>query len=352
MSKQPNVTLIGGFVAGAIVLLIAGLLVFGSGKLFSQTGKYVLFFEGSVKGLNVGAPVDFRGVRVGSVTNVQVVFNSEDVSLRIPVFIEIDPNRLTLSAVGAESSKKGVPAGKNTMDLLVERGLRASLTMQSLVTGLLSVDLDFHPDMSPRYAGIQTGYPELPTIPSRLEKLTKTLDQIPIDELIEKIQSAISGIDRFVNSPKLEEALVSLSGVLSNGQNFVKNFDTRSERVIMEMNKLLRELNSQVGPLATELRAGVKDTRTLVGSMNTNFDRVSASADLTLKTAQEALKRADSSLSTVQGMLNDRSGLGFQLSEIMDQFADTARSIRALTDYLDRHPEALIRGKRNQEDKK
>ena len=68
MSKQPNVTIIGAFVAGAVFLVITGLLVFGSGKFFSQTKKFVLFFEGSVKGLNVGAPVDFRGVRVGSVT--------------------------------------------------------------------------------------------------------------------------------------------------------------------------------------------------------------------------------------------------------------------------------------------
>ena len=144
------------------------------------------------------------------------------------------------------------------------------------------------------------GYPELPTIPSRLEVLTKTFEQIPLDELVAKVQATISGIDRFVNSPKLEEALVSLNGVLSNGQTLVKNFDTETQRLTMEMNKLLKELNAQVGPLAVELRAGVKDTRTLVGTMNTSFAQVSASTDSTLKVAQEALKRADSTLSTVR----------------------------------------------------
>ena len=106
MSKQANTKLIGGFVIGAVVLIMAGILLFGSGKLFSHQKKFVLFFEDSVKGLNIGSPVDFRGVNIGTVTDIKIVLNKKDLSLRIPVFIEIEPKRIALQHGDGERAEK------------------------------------------------------------------------------------------------------------------------------------------------------------------------------------------------------------------------------------------------------
>jgi paraquat-inducible protein B len=350
MSKQANVTLIGAFVAGAIVLVVTGLLVFGSGRLFSNTKKFVLFFDGSIKGLNVGAPVDFKGVRVGSVIGIRVLFKQDDLSLRIPVFIEIDPKRL--SEYMPEVGVTKLPGSRPIIELLVEQGLRAQLVTQSLVTGLLSVDLDFHPDKPATYVELELGYPELPTVPSQLEAITKVLENLPLEDIVEKFHSALSGIDRLVNSPKLDEAITNLNGVLADGQKLVKNFDSQAQRVGEDAHKLLVELNRQAGPLATELRGGVQDTRAFIGKLDKNIVPVATSLEQTLKTAQAALKQAETTLASVDGMFNERSGLTVELSAMLNELSGAARSIRVLSDYIERHPEALIRGKRPEDGKR
>jgi paraquat-inducible protein B len=116
MAKRSNPKLIGGFVIGAIALLIAGILAFGGGQYFSRKEKGVLFFEGSLAGLDVGSPVTFRGVPVGSVTGIVIEYDVTTQSLHIPVYIEVDPQKFEIVS-GARSTKN--------IQELVARGLRA-----------------------------------------------------------------------------------------------------------------------------------------------------------------------------------------------------------------------------------
>src|SRR5262249_3736648 len=136
MAKRSNPKLIGVFVVGAIVLVIAGVLAFGGMQLFTQKGKFVLFFQGSLAGLNVGSPVTFRGINIGSVTNVVIQYDIATQHLRIPVFIEIDPTELQVYG-GERNPIKNLQA-------LVKRGLRAQLQTVSLVTGQTSINFDIH----------------------------------------------------------------------------------------------------------------------------------------------------------------------------------------------------------------
>jgi paraquat-inducible protein B len=161
MSKPASKALIGGFVVGAIGLVIAGVLIFGSAKFLQETFKFVMYFEGSVKNLNVGSPVVFRGVKIGTVTDILLRYDPEDMSIKIPVIIEIEPDRVEV--IGGIPRE---PDPELTISELVERGLRAMLQMQSFVTGQLMVELDFHPDKPIKLVGGDTGYPEIPTIPS------------------------------------------------------------------------------------------------------------------------------------------------------------------------------------------
>src|SRR4029450_3146564 len=172
MGSKINPTTIGAFVVGAIVLLIAGGLLFGGGKFFQEKLPYVLFFDSSVEGLNVGAPVVFRGVQVGQVTAISAIADPQTFDVRIKVKIELVRGVIKVGADGQrfQDQRQGV-AG------LIQKGARASLRMQSFVTALLYVALDFFPDPPIRLRGLDPTVPELPTIPSDMDQLKSTLQQ-------------------------------------------------------------------------------------------------------------------------------------------------------------------------------
>src|SRR5262245_29953078 len=171
MAKRSNAKLIGVFVVGAIMLVIAGVLAFGGMQLFTQKGRFVLFFQGSLAGLSVGSPVTFRGVTIGSVTNVVIQYDIATQRLRIPVFIELDPTEFQVYG-GERNPQKNLRA-------LVERGLRARLETVSLVTGQTSVNFDIHKDAPPAVSqNPDMGVPELPTMPSEFDVLKASLSNL------------------------------------------------------------------------------------------------------------------------------------------------------------------------------
>src|SRR4030095_15830462 len=164
MGSKINPTTIGAFVVGAIVLVIAGVLLFGGGKFFQEKRPYVMFFDSSVEGLNVGAPVIFRGVQVGQVTDIAALADHKAFTLVIRVQGESGPG--AIKVIGGP-----LPDPRQAVEGLIQKGARASLRMQSFVTGVLYVAFDFHPDTPIRRLGLDPAYPELPTIPSDLDQL-------------------------------------------------------------------------------------------------------------------------------------------------------------------------------------
>lgn len=186
MSKKANKTLIGAFVVGAVMLLILSLVVFGSGRFFRRTNKYVLFFEGSVKGLAVGAPVTFRGVKIGTVKDISLVYDPSSRFAFIPVIIETEPHRI-----------KGAPLihNRENIQYLIKTGLRAQLDMQSFLTGQLAVVLDFFPDKPARFLGLIKEYPEIPTVPSPLGELQKNISDIPLKDIALNLQESMRSLN-------------------------------------------------------------------------------------------------------------------------------------------------------------
>lgn len=327
MSKKASKSLIGAFVLGAITLAVAGVVIFGSGKFFKKTYKFVLFFEGSVKGLNVGAPVIFRGVKVGQVTNINLRFNLKDLSIIIPVYIEIDPEKAMVAGGGLE---KGA-----YLKAMIEKGLRAQLQMQSFVTGQLVVNLDFYPDKPIRLVGTEKRYPEIPTISTPLEELTKTLQDLKLDETVKKLESAIGGIDRVVNSPELKQSIVSLNQVL-------RSIDT-----------LAKDIDSRIVPVASSIKetseaargAFIQAEKTLALKEGVPGEIAQGIRD-TLKAANVTLEEAQKAVAGVRRVADQNANLGYDLSRTLEEISALSRSLRSLTDYLERHPEALIKGKK------
>jgi paraquat-inducible protein B len=327
MSKKANKTLIGAFVLGALVLIVAGVIVFGGGKFFQRTQKYVMFFQGSVKGLQVGAPVTFRGVKIGEVTDIVLQLYSRNMAVLIPVYVEIDPSRFKTD-VKATRKYEYTKA-------LIAKGLRARLEMQSFVTGLLQIGIDFYPDKPARLVGLEKKYPEIPTIPTTMEELTKTIEKLPLKEITEKLNSTLEGMNKFVNSPELHDSITSLNHMLKNTDTLVRNVDTQ-----------LKPLTASLTSTSDAARGTlVQAEKTL--KMNEGVPgEIASELKETLKASRLTLEEAQKTMQGLRQIADQNANIGYDISRSLEQMAALSRSLRSLADYLDRHPEALIKGKK------
>ena len=289
MSKA-NPVIIGAFVVGGLVLAIAGVIVFGSGRLFSNTMTFVLYFPGTVDGLAVGAPVKLKGVEIGSVTDIRLRFGAAQVGeltreevvqgIRIPVIIEIDRDKLYSEGVGLRDM-----SNPEQLRQLIDLGLRAQLNTQSLVTGLLFIQLSFQPDQPPVLV-LPPGSlpPEIPTIPTSLAQLqaelqsvVQKLQEMHFDELVKSAIATFDGITKLVQEPGLQRTIAGLPDTLTN------------------LNETLTGVR--------ELAAGA-----------------------------ETLTSAD-------------GRLAIDASTALGELTNAARSIRLLADSLEKNPSAIVRGR-------
>ena len=228
MGKKANPAVIGGFVVGAAALAVAGVLIFGSGQFLKERMSWVSYFPGAVDGLQVGAPVTFKGVRVGQVTDIKVTLDTRDDVVRIPVSWDLEPDSMAFvgmsAAEVAEIQAKRAEGDRPYISLLIKRGLRAQLQLQSFVTGQKVIQLDFFPDTPINLVGgdREGKVREFPTTPSGTEKLTKTIENLPIDELFTDARNTLQGIDRLVRSidsqviPATHATLEKAQGTLSS----------------------------------------------------------------------------------------------------------------------------------------
>ena len=312
MARQPNKTLIGAFVVGAVALAVAALFIFSSGKLFKETRTFVLYFDGSLKGLDVGAPVNFKGIKIGSVTDIKVEFTSEDFTdIQIPVLVEVEPDMIQESSALVKKQdyqqwrerRAAMQKAGQVIKSMIDRGLRAQLVSQSMVTGKLMIQLDFYPDKPARFVATDGEHVEIPTIPSRLDEIAKAIEEVPFKELIAKATLTIDGIERLVNAPELKDTIVTL-------------------------------------------RETVQDLRSLIKNLDGGVGQLTSNVESTLNKTSDALVQATNTLTVVQKELQDTTPvIRYELANSLKELADAARSLNALTDYLQRNPESLLRGK-------
>jgi paraquat-inducible protein B len=327
MSKGASKTLIGGFVVGGVALLLVAVLIFGSGKIFSQKVKLVMFFEESVSGLSLGAPVVFRGVTIGSVVGVELWNYPQQLKVVIPVYIEVDPARFKVMG-----EHQGIDM---TFKRQIEKGLRAQIKMQSLVTGQLMIYADFFPGKPIRLVGAERRYPEIPTIPSGTEEVMKALEKIPVHEIAMKATKALDGIERLINAPETREMAGTLNATLKDFQKAVGDIRT-----------LARNVDAQVGPLAAETKGTLGDTRNLIKGADKEILPLAAGLKKTLDEAGGVLGEARLMLKKASALVSDESVLSAEVLNTLDEMNRTMRSIQLLAEYLNQHPDALLRGKR------
>ena len=301
MSRRANPSVIGAFVLGAVVLGLAAVLVFGSGRFFEQRDPFVLYFDSSVKGLELGSPVIFQGVEVGTVTSISAVINRIEHTVAVPVYIELVGGRVQI--IG----ERGDPVTGVNME--IEAGLRARLKSLSLITGKLYIDLDYYPDKPAVFKRFDPDTPEIPTISTELEEIRATagefikeLRRLPLSELFEKLASAVRGVDKLVNKPELDRAIDELQGALSEARG------------------TLTKLNARVDPLADSAVGALEEVRT-------------------------ALQQVDAAVVDVGSLVEPGSPLQYQLIAALQELERAARSVRVLADGISQQPDSIIFGK-------
>jgi paraquat-inducible protein B len=323
MAKPASKTLIGAFVVGAVALVVAAIALFGSGKFFADRPKFVMYFSGSVNGLEIGSPVQFRGVKIGQVIGIAATVD-KNLSVLIPVYVEFNPDSLTVpDELRREMKRRSYPF----IQKFIGKGLKAQLRMKSLITGQLYVALDFYPDKPTRILGLLKSYPEIPTIPSTSDVLMAELEQIPLREIANKLLKVSEGVERIVNSPELIGSVKKLDADLKSLGDLIRNIDT------------------EVKPLT----ASIKDTSGAARGAFTQAEKTLAFNDGTpgkmAENLQKTLDGMRETLSSYKILAERNTNIGYDLSKTLQEIEAASRSIRSLTDYLERHPEALVKGK-------
>jgi paraquat-inducible protein B len=279
-------------------------------QAYTSKVRFVLFFDDSVRGLAVGAPVEFKGIKIGSVVDVKLEYDAKSAGFRIPVTVEVEPERVLERG---EAMKK---APRDAFQALVKRGLRARLATGNLLTGQLYVDLDMHPNSPLKLASMRGGGggngggdPELPTMPANLEQMTLTvkgilerLEKVDFEAIGKDLQGTLRGTNTIANSRDLQKSLSELSAAMGSAKSLLAKVDARAE------------------PLTANL-------------------------DQTLTAAREALDKAKSTMSMVDTALSPDAPLHEGAGRLTHELAEAARALRSLVDMLERNPQSFIFGK-------
>ena len=331
MSKPVNPYTLGAFLVGSLTLLIVAVLVFGGGQFLKKKTEYVIFFDGALNGLNIGAPVKLQGVQIGTVKEISLELDKKFVRIYKPVVIEINPEVL-LDGTGkplqvASSTKE---RQQNTQRL-IDSGLKAQLQTQSLLTGLLYVEVNFFRGESLRLTGINyKDLPELPSVPTTVDQLKSTADemlgkfrQLPIEDIVKDLAVTLKEIKEIATSDELKKNRAALAKTLAETEQLVAN------------------LNKGLVPLLNNMNGTMADTRTLVQQFTHDMRPVLISSEKTLNTANNVLLESNHTLGSVEAIAAPDAPLW----QSLEALRDAAQSTKNLTDYLERHPDSIIYGK-------
>lgn len=317
MSEKPHAIAIGAFILGALLIGFT-IVMFALGTNFGQSREtVVMVFDGSVKGLNIGAPVAIRGVQIGQVTAIELMLDAD--SLDLIMLVEAQLSGETIKRLGGDT--------KAVTDQLIARGLRAQLKTQSLLTGLLYIHLDFRPDKPPVLAQIDTEYTQIPTIPTDLELLARQVEEIDLAALAGKLEGTIDGLNAFVTSPAFQTLPANL------------------EESLASLTALSNELRGQVAASGPKLDGVLDGASATLAGVNKELPQLSALTQKNLDVLSDAITAFEDTMRNIDSLVAPGSATAYQLDKALRELTLASRAIQQLANMLDRQPEALLRGK-------
>ena len=342
--KRANTKLIGIFVFGALLLTVGSILLFGSRNMFEKKRYFYAYFEQDVSGVDIGAPMKFSGIEVGSVKEIVGIYNKETSVVTPRILIEFHPETL-----------KGAKVAKGEYTLfqpLLDQGMRASLKSQSFLTGQLYVSLDFYENRAIRTLGSDKDkYPEMPTIDSGLGEIFKAFQDLPLDALVVQLTDTLDSLDNVLANEGVSESASYLPTLLADADMMLKAIGMFTAQDLPITTAQLREtLKTGDTSMSTLTDKLANETLvTLDSSMKTLTEQLSQETLVELNTTMQSfsktMRQMETALATAEGRLDPADPLTVELTNTMREFARMSVSIKALTDYLEAHPESLLRGR-------
>lgn len=332
MSHKANHTLIGAFVIGGFVLAITGLLLFGGGRFDAKRTRLSLYFDDSINGLDIGSAVKFKGVTIGKVSQVLIRTRAQaEGDNAVPVIVELDNRLLERRGIIQELSKR------EEVEAAIRKGLRGKLQQLSFITGQLYVELDYYPEATPRFHANDPLVVEIPTAPSQIGTLVRTvqntlekLSRIDYASIGRRVQSITERVDDGIAQIEFRKINDGVTGVTDAAQDLLRD-------------KNLRES-------AANLNAALAEFKQLSARMTSQVDPMSAELRRTTEQARETLMRIESAADNLRLVLQPGTGLRRELDDAVVNFGEASRSIRQLAEFLERNPAALISGKAERKD--
>lgn len=323
--SKANPTAIGAFVLGALALVALAIITLGGSALFTPKQRAVVFFEGNVNGLVVGAPVNFRGVKVGSVDRIALQFDATTLNARIPVYLSVLPNQIQV--IGGSREDADIP-----FEAFIQKGLRAKLNMESIVTGQLGVDLDFRPNTPLVLVGSPNpSIPEIPTVKSDFDVIKDQLSQIPFRQIADDVKTLVASIS---------ELSKSAGGSLGTLDQELRSTATAARKTLDQASRTLATMD---GTLAAVRGTADKASATL-DVAGPQLNKTLASAELALGRAEKALGAAEQTLANTAELTAPGAPLRADLEQALRDLAASAESLRSFADTVERNPNALVFG--------
>jgi len=323
--------IVGAFVIGAFVLGIVGLLAFGGVSFFSKPQRFVVYFNESIHGLDLGSPVKLRGVRIGRVVELTVRYEAEKNRSVVAVVCELNRNMMT--------DNKGVPidvSNRAELQQLVDRGLRAQLGVLGLATGLLFVELDFvdpmeYPASTPV---VQPRYLVVPAMPSALLEFQANLTEILND--VQKIDFA--GISAEFKGLLLDTRKklngVDLKGAVAQWQRTGAQIETLAS-------------SPQIKETLTNLNLAITDLRGVLANIDKQVGPTGQELAATLAQVKTSLEAFSAAAAAAHRFIASQSNLGDETTQTLEQLRGAAEAVQRLADFIERNPQALISGKKH-----
>lgn len=335
MKTKVSPAIIGFFVLGAVALGIIALLSFGSLNLFNKPQRFVVYFDESIQGLDVGSPVKIRGMRIGRVSDVQIRHVPGTHQSHVAVICEMNRDKV------ASARGEGNLASVEKYQQLIDDGLRAQLGILGLATGMLYVELDFlDPAANPAvfHPDLHSEYQEIPAIPSTIAQFQTNISDIlgqfkdvNLGEVVKEAQKFLADLRGQLGKTDIPGLVTSVTQAAQSVRGLADSPEARHVLVSVDqaathLTTLLDRVGQNVGPLAADL-------------------------EKTLNEARDAIKEFTSTITSTRQFLNNQQILGVEAGAALTRLGRAADTINRLADFLERNPTALISGRPPQKTK-
>ncbi|MFI5356139.1 MAG: MlaD family protein [Opitutales bacterium] len=330
MKTKVSPTIVGAFVIGAFALGLIALLSFGGLSLFSKPQRFIVYFDESINGLDLGSPVKLRGVRVGRVVNMGVQFDDQTKKSVVRVICEFNRNIINdQNGVAVDITQREV------LQQLIDKGLRAQLGVIGLATGLLYVEMDFlDPKVYPdRHLTTEGQFVNVPSVPSTISEFQASLTDILTNVrhvdfagLAKELNGLVVDTRRQVNTLELRDLIAKWTQTAGSVNALATSPDLKAAVV-------------NINAAAVELRG-------LLARLDGQIDPASKNLAVTLGEARRTLDSFNDAAQTLQKFINAQQGLGADASQAFVKLAAAADAVQRLADFIERNPQALLAGRK------